>query len=215
MSDQKLGLQRKLLHTGADLLLTAVFRGAGLCRESEKGRKVSARELSGPPGPRPLTDQELRIKWVAPPQDEVSPGGKCPRVEFPTQDDVSTKVSTVTEVSMEVSTAVEVIKGDSQKADNSSVPDHLWLRAFVIGYGNEACVERHREGLALLTETVGALGASEPPAGWRGALPGLRLFTLQHLLTLMMGYYQCDLNVSEQFLNFIRSSTMSLTALLF
>ncbi len=87
----------KLLHTGADLLLTAVFRGGRLRRESEKGRKVSARELLGPPGSRPLTDQELRIKWAVPLQDEVSPGGKGPQVEFPPQDDVSTKVSTVTE----------------------------------------------------------------------------------------------------------------------
>ena len=81
---------------------------------------------------------------------------------------------------MEVSTAVEVIKGDSQKAANASVPDHLWLRAFVIGYGDKACAESHREALALPTGNVGALGASKPPAGWRGALPGLRLFALQH-----------------------------------
>jgi hypothetical protein len=76
-----------------------------------------------PPGPRPLSDRELGIKRAAPPQDEVSPGEKRPRVEVPPQD---------------VSTAGEVTKGDSQKADNASVPDHLWLRAFVVGYGDEA-----------------------------------------------------------------------------
>ena len=76
-----------------------------------------------PPGPRPLSDQELGIKRAAPPQDEVSPGEKRPRVEVPPQD---------------VSMAGEVTKGNSQKADNASVPDHLWLRAFVVGYGHEA-----------------------------------------------------------------------------
>ena len=76
-----------------------------------------------PPGPRPLSDRELGIKRAAPPQDEVSPGEKRPSVEVPPQD---------------VSTAGEVTKGDSQKADNASVPDHLWLRAFVVGYGDEA-----------------------------------------------------------------------------
>ena len=76
-----------------------------------------------PPGPRPLSDRELGIKRAAPPQDEVYPGEKRPSVEVPPQD---------------VSTAGEVTKGDSQKADNASVPDHLWLRAFVVGYGDEA-----------------------------------------------------------------------------
>jgi len=76
--------------------------------------------------------------------------------------------------------AVEVIKGDLRKVDNVSVPDHLWLRAFVIGYGDEACAERHREALALPTGNVGVLGTSEPPAGWRGAIPGLRLFALRY-----------------------------------
>ena len=114
-------------------------------------------------------------------------------MEFPLQDEVSaeasTKVSTATEVSTEDSTAVKVIKGDSQKADNASVPDHLWLRAFVIGYGDEACAERHREALALPTRNVGALGASEPPAGWRGAIPRLRLFALRYWHTHMTRGY--------------------------
>ena len=43
-----------------------------------------------------------------------------------------------------VSTAGEVTKGDSQKADNASVPDHLWLRAFAVGYGDEACTATER-----------------------------------------------------------------------
>ena len=167
----------KLLHTGADLLLTAFFQGGGVGRASGKGSGVgrasgkgSAGGLSGPPVRRPLSDRELRIKRAAPPQDEVSPLEKRPRVEVPPQD----------EVLIEISTAVDVTKGDSQKADNMSVPDHLWLRAFVISYGDEACVERHREALTLPTGDVGELGISEPPTGWRGAIPGLRLFALRY-----------------------------------
>ena len=87
---------------------------------------------------------------MAPPQDEVSPG-KRPCVEVPPQDVPQIQV---------VSTAGEVTKGDLQKADNASVPDHLWLRAFVVGYGDEACAVRHREALTLPTGFVGALGAS-------------------------------------------------------
>jgi hypothetical protein len=116
-----------------------------------------------PPGPRPLSDRELGIKRAAPPQDKVSPE-KCPRVEVPPQD-VSTAVPPQ-DISQDVSTTGEVTKGNSQKADNASVPDHLWLRAFVVGYGDEACAARHREALMLPTGFVGALGASEPPAGW-------------------------------------------------
>jgi hypothetical protein len=80
----------------------------------------------------------------------------------------------------EVSTAEAVIKGNTQKADNASVPDHLWLKAFVISYGDVACAARHRDALTLLTGDVGSLGASEPPVGWRGAIPGLRLFALRY-----------------------------------
>ena len=154
--------------------------------------------LSGPLGPRPLSNRELRIKRVAPPQDGVSPGEAPPqdgvspgekrqRVEGPgpSQDKISAAAGDsqkLVEVPSpdEVSMAVEVTKGNSQKADNASVPVHLWLRAFVVGYGDEVCAERHSEALTLLTGDVGALGASEPPAGWRGAIPGLRLFALRY-----------------------------------
>ena len=60
------------------------------------------------------------------------------------------------------------------------MPDHLWLRAFAVGYGDEACAARHGEALTLPTGFVGALGALEPPAGWRGAIPGFRLFALRY-----------------------------------
>ena len=39
--------------------------------------------------------------------------------------------------------AEAVIKGDSQKADDAAVPDHLWLRAFVLGYGGSGHSARH------------------------------------------------------------------------
>jgi hypothetical protein len=123
----------KLLHTGADLLLTAVFRGGGVGR---------AREFLVPPGPGPLSDLELGL---------LSSMNKQQRVEAPPQD--------------KVSTVEAVIKGNLQKADNASVPDHLWLRAFVVGYGGVACKARHRDALTLPTGDVRLLGASEPPVG--------------------------------------------------
>ncbi len=91
-----------------------------------------------PPGPRALSNLELGLSSTlrhveGHPHDEVMP------------------------------TAKEVIKGDSQKADNASVPDHLWLRVFFIGYGDAACAARHRDALNLPTGGVGLLGASEPP----------------------------------------------------
>jgi hypothetical protein len=35
---------------------------------------------------------------------------------------------------------LEVRKGDSQKANKASVPDHLWLHAFAMGYGDSSCM---------------------------------------------------------------------------
>jgi hypothetical protein len=40
-----------------------------------------------------------------------------------------------------------VIKGDSQKSDDAAVPDHLWLWAFVRGYGNPGIAEQHLTAL--------------------------------------------------------------------
>jgi hypothetical protein len=138
----------KLLHTGADLLLTAVFQGGGVGR---------AREFSVPPGLHPLSNLELGLS---------SSTNKRQCVEAPPQD--------------EVSMAEAVIKDNLQKADNASVPDHLWLRVFVVGYEDTACAARHRDALNLPTGDVGLLGASEPPIEWRGAIPGLRLFALRY-----------------------------------
>jgi hypothetical protein len=35
-----------------------------------------------------------------------------------------------------ISSPVEVLKGDTQKADNAAVPDQLWLFAFAAGYAD-------------------------------------------------------------------------------
>jgi hypothetical protein len=80
----------------------------------------------------------------------------------------------------ELTTLVEVIKGDLQKADNAAVPDHLLLRAFVQSYGTWACAARHLEALGWTEGTVGFLEGPKPPTGWQGALPGLRLFALRY-----------------------------------
>ena len=73
-----------------------------------------------------------------------------------------------------------VIKGDSQKADNAAVPDHLWLRAFVLSYGGSGHSARHLRALGQMGGLVGFLGDPTPPRGWRGALPGLRIFALRY-----------------------------------
>ena len=50
-----------------------------------------------------------------------------------------------------------------------------------MGYGNADYPVRHLEALDLPpTSQLGFLGESKPPVGWLGALPGLRLFALQH-----------------------------------
>ncbi|KAL3791415.1 hypothetical protein ACHAW5_005789 [Stephanodiscus triporus] len=74
----------------------------------------------------------------------------------------------------------EVIKGDSQKADDAAVPDRLWLRAFALGYGATGHAARHLRALGRAEGAVGFLEDPAPPRGWRGALPGLRLFALRY-----------------------------------
>ena len=51
-----------------------------------------------------------------------------------------------------------------------------------MGYGDPAYPACHLEVLNLppTTSRVGFLEEPRPPAGWRGALPGLRLFALRH-----------------------------------
>ena len=137
----------KLLHTGADLLLTSCFRG-GL-----GGSGVSQGHTEPLPGPHPLSDTDLGL----------APAAKRLRLS-----------------DREAAVEEEVIKGDSQKADDASVPDHLWLRAFVLGYGEGGHAARHLRALKLSGGAVGCLNDPTPPRGWRDALPGLRLFALRY-----------------------------------
>jgi hypothetical protein len=74
----------------------------------------------------------------------------------------------------------EIIEGDWQKADDSAVPDHLWLGAFVAGYNDKGCVARHLEALNLVGGDRGFLEGSRPPSGWREALPALCLLRRQN-----------------------------------
>ncbi len=76
-----------------------------------------------------------------------------------------------------------VVKGDTQKSDGAAIPDHLWLRAFLQGYGREACSEEQLQALALPTQAgVGHLRDATPPSrgvGWKAALEGFRCLGLR------------------------------------
>ena len=148
----------KLLHSGADLLLTNGFRG-GL------GGGLEGR--GSLPGPRPLSDSDLGL---APAAKRLRPSEERePEEREPLEAEADEYVG-----------GDEVIKGDSQKADDASVPDHLWLRAFVLGYGAAGHAARHWRALGRAEGAVGFLADPAPPRGWRGALPGFRLFALRY-----------------------------------
>jgi hypothetical protein len=155
----------KLLHTGTDLLLTSVFWGGLEFRQGlevrqgqeELGQGQEGATVGNLPGPHPCSDADLGLSPVC--------KRHCPSETLNME---------------ELTTSAEVIKGDSQKADNAAVPDHLWLRAFVQGYGTRACAACHLEMLGWTEGTVGFLEGPELPTGWQGALPGLRLFALRY-----------------------------------
>ena len=73
----------------------------------------------------------------------------------------------------------EVHKGDSQKADDASVPVHLWLRAFAWGYGDPSCLARHQVALGL-GGSASSMSNSEPPSGWQRSMAGFRVFALRY-----------------------------------
>ncbi len=159
----------KLLHTGADILLTASFRG-GLGGEGclNLNPKVGG---AFQPGPRPLPDDELGL----------CPLDLCPLDEGLGQGLALVKGHGLSKGTVPGSVPHKVIKGDHQKADDVAVPDHLWLRAFALGYEDPACAARHLEALSLPPSSrIGFLCDPRPPDGWRRALPGLRLFALRH-----------------------------------
>jgi hypothetical protein len=74
---------------------------------------------------------------------------------------------------------MEVVKGDSQKADDAAVPDHLWLHAFLMGYKDPQCMARHRAALGIGGGPTGGAteGGAPPPrlAGLHGGLSSVRL----------------------------------------
>ena len=75
---------------------------------------------------------------------------------------------------------VEVIKGDSQKADDAAVPDQLWLHAFLVGYGDPQCQARHRAALGVGgASTRGTTEGDVPPPGWQVSMTGFRSFGLR------------------------------------
>ena len=85
--------------------------------------------------------------------------------------------------------AEAVIKGDLQKAGNAAVSNHLWLGAFVLGYGGSGHSARHLRALGQTGGLVGFLDDPAPPQGWWGALLGLRLFALQYWRSRVTGGY--------------------------
>ena len=75
---------------------------------------------------------------------------------------------------------VEVVKGDSQKADDAVVPDQLWLHAFLVGYEDPGCLARHHLALGLGGCSVGGMtGGRGPPPGWQAAMSSFRSFGLR------------------------------------
>ncbi len=147
----------KLLHTRADVLLTSVFRGG--CRGTEgdgDGKGDGLGVVPGPvPEPHPCSDKELGL---IPASKRHCTAGS--REDF--------------------ALAEEVTKRNTQKADNTAVPDHLWLRAFVLGYGAAGCAALHLEALGLGEGNQGHLNLPGPPDSWQGALPGLWSFALRY-----------------------------------
>ncbi len=146
------GAPTKILALGADFLLTSSFRGVwGGVNGAKRPPAVS--DLGPRPrdlGPRPRTDSELGLAMTLP-------------MAYDDDEDVM----------------MEVRKGDSQKADDASVPDHLWLHAFASGYGDPSCMARHSTMLNQALDPQGrGLVNSHPPKGWQAAMPGFCVFGL-------------------------------------
>jgi hypothetical protein len=93
-----------------------------------------------------------------------------------------------------------VHKGDSQKADDETVPVHLWLCAFALGYGDPSCLARHQVALGLVGGLAGSLANTEPPLGWQGSMAGFRVFGLRYWeKRVVRGYYRwCLTNLPRQ-----------------
>ena len=80
---------------------------------------------------------------------------------------------------------VRIVKGDTQKANSAAVPDHLWVHAFLCGYGREHHGPRHLQALDLSVEAlVGGLENPSPPARWETTTSGLSTLALFRLFAL-------------------------------
>ena len=80
---------------------------------------------------------------------------------------------------------MQVIKGDTQKADSVAVPDHLWVYAFLYGYGGEHHGPRHLHALGLTAAAlVRGLGNPSLPDGWEAPASGLSTLALFRLFAL-------------------------------
>jgi hypothetical protein len=80
---------------------------------------------------------------------------------------------------------VQVIKGDTQKVDSAAVQDHLWVHAFLYGYGREHHGPRHLHALGLTAAAlVRGLGNPSPPDGWEATASGLSTLGLFRLFAL-------------------------------
>ena len=113
-------------------------------------------------GPRPLSNSNLRLS--------IPPACTAPPM-------------------LELLDAVH--EGDSQKADNTTVPVHLWLQAFALGYGDPSCLARHQVTLGLVGGLAGSLANTEPPLGWQGSMAGFRVFGLRYWKRrVVQGYHR-------------------------
>jgi hypothetical protein len=88
-------------------------------------------------------------------------------------------VGPVSKEQAHVQVNVQVIKGDTQKADGAAVPDHLWVYAFLCGCGQVNHGPRHLRALGLALHClVGSLSHSSPQDGWECTASGLSTLAL-------------------------------------
>jgi hypothetical protein len=103
---------------------------------------------------------------------------------------------------------VQVVKGDTQKADSAAVPDHLWVHAFLCGYGREHHGPRHLQTLGLSAEaSVRGLGNPFPPEGWETTTSGLSTLALfqrfalrrwwRQVLRVFFAWRRCNIRVTR------------------
>jgi hypothetical protein len=68
-------------------------------------------------------------------------------------------------------------------SDGAAVPNHLWIHAFLQGYGQEACLDQHLSALSLPAQAlVGHLWDDLPPSsgiGWALLLVGFQCLGLR------------------------------------